>query len=266
METKLFSEVFPTLQLNSFQTRLLSNVKVTRVASALNGSCLRIYIQSSTLLNKQDLLSVQKAIKEQLFKNVPVEVRIIESFQLQKHYTLPVLWKEYKSSVIYELQEENPLEAQMLECADVTVTEDGSFLMSLEESRLFHLTEKELRERLQFIFTERCAVDARVRIVYHEPAQIEQPDDVPMQPDSFSTADYIEEKYEAAEQKTAAPEQKMSEPEQKPSVQDRKDSGNNHKKTGYRKKSPDVIYGRDFDDEAVPISSLTEEMDAAVVR
>ncbi len=266
MEPKQFFEVFPTLQVNDFLRKLFEQVTVTRAASSRSGQAVRIYIESGSLLNKQDVLSVQRAIKEQLFKNVPLKVTVIERFRLAKPYTMPQLWKEYGSSVLYELEQENPLEAQMVENGDVTVSEDGVFLLSLEESRLFRLAEGELLKHLTAIFVERCALSAKVKIVYHSPREQE---DHSRDYEKEAVLRLGEKVLEEAEEKTQPdrkPVKKPEAPEKKKPAASKKEPG---KKIYYRNRkdrSPDLIYGVDFEDASVDINTIVEEMGTVTIQ
>lgn len=178
MEAKSFFEVFPTLSLQGFMRQLLEHVLVTHVTANRSRSSLHIYIESDILLKKQDIEYMERAIKEQLFAKIPTKVQVIERFRLGDAYTLPKLWEAYRDSILYELQQDDPMSAALLENGDITVSADGSFVLSLEESSLFRLKEKELRERLQHIFVERCAVEAHVHIVFHPEEAREDTEDV----------------------------------------------------------------------------------------
>ncbi len=281
MEEKPFFEVFPTLSLKGFMRQLLEDVIVTRVVASHSGRSLRIYIESKRIIHRPDILSVERAVKEQLFRNVPMDVRIVEHFQLGEEYNLPRLWREYKSSILYELQAESPLEAQMLEVGDVTVSPDGTFLLSIEDSKLFQLGEKTLRAYLEQVFAERCGIFGKLKVIYHsveekednsqeqyekeairmlastmEEAQVVAVNGVPTEAATGESQQSVKENKQAEKQ---SPPQKSFEDKRKPE----------YKRTSYQKKanrSPDIIFGRDFDSEAIPMNTIIEEMGEVTVQ
>ena len=253
MEPKQFLEVFPTLSLEASVRQLLDHVKVTRIVSDHVGSSLRIYIESSVLLSRQQVQGLRKAIKEQLFRKKPVEIQLVERFRLQEQYSLPRLWEAYGDSVLAELREENRLESQMLEAGQITVTEAGEFLLSLEDGRLFRRAEKELREHLTAIFTERCAVYAKVKIQYHTAKkEKEEPRE------GYEEEARVIREQLAPMEKTGRAGKEATPPKEK--KQSRPAYGQRLKKT------PDLLWGRQFDGDPVPINTVTEEMGEVIVQ
>ena len=80
--------------------------------------------------------------------------------------------------------------------------------------------------------------------------------------DSEKKAEKKEKKAEGAAQK----QEKADRQEKKPSFGDRRDKKGDFR-GGFRKDSnPDVIYGRDFEGEAIPLETITGEMGEVIVR
>ncbi len=278
MEPKGLFEAFPTLRLNEILRKLLEEVVVTRVAASRSRSSLRIYIESPRILEKQDVLSLERAIGEQLFAKSPIKVQVIERFRLQTPYSLDRLWKEYRGSILYELQQEAPLEAQILEDSSVLVTEDNLFTVTVEESRLFRLAEKSLRERLTDIFSQRCAMEVRIKIVYckkeqeggkenRRGGQEDYAAEAAHQLERFWQADAadLEEPLAKAEPKSGKTVRKEEPPQKKT----KGTGGTRSFAKGFRTKkerSPDLIYGKEFDGEPIAIEKITEEMGNVVVQ
>lgn len=66
MERKTFFEVFPDVKLNSELTEIFEQVEVTRITANRDRTKLRIYIESSRLINKPAILSVENELCRQL--------------------------------------------------------------------------------------------------------------------------------------------------------------------------------------------------------
>lgn len=278
MEPKLFFEVFPTLSLKGFLRQLLEDVTVTRVAASHSRSSLRIYIESKRIIHRQDVLSVERAIKEQLFQKTAMDVRIVEHFCLGEEYSLEKLWQEYSSSILFELQEENPLEAQMLENGEITIFEDDTFLLSIEDSKLFRLGERTLIPYLENVFTQRCGIHGKGKVVYYSKEQRE--DDSQTQYDkeairmlaaTTEEAQVVAVNGEPVQGDTEGNAQASPQAAKKP---EKGKTGYGEKKQEYKKQSvqkksnrpSDVIYGRDFDSEPIPMNTIIEEMGEVTVQ
>lgn len=75
---KPFPEVFPDLHMEENLQELLGLVEVERVASNRDRSSVRIYIKSPRLIQKKDIYSLEKAIRDQLFPGRKLAVKIVE--------------------------------------------------------------------------------------------------------------------------------------------------------------------------------------------
>ena len=282
MEAKLFFEAFPTLSLKGFLRQLLEDVVVTRVATSHSRSSLRIYIESKRLIPKPDILSVERSIKEQLFKNMSMDVRIVERFQLGNQYDLPSVWQEYKSSILYELQMESPLEAQMLETGEITVFHDGTFLLSIEQSKLFQLGEKQLRSYLEQVFAERFGIHGKVKVVYHSVEESRADSKEAYEKEAIRMLAATMEEAEVVAVNGVPTKETMKGDAKEEALEkqpvDKKNMGKGEagerKKANYKKsysqkkqgRSPDVIFGRDFDSEPIPMNTILEEMGEVTVQ
>ena len=101
--SKTFLEVFPTLKVDSGLKGLLEKVDVTKVSANHDKSHIRIYLTAKRLIEKKYIWYLEKEIKEQLFPNKDIIVKIIESFQLSEQYNAKTLLPEYKESMMEEL-------------------------------------------------------------------------------------------------------------------------------------------------------------------
>ena len=104
---KPFFQVFSTIQLKEEIRGLMEHTLVCRVAMNRLKTYLHIYLESDKLIPKQDIFEIEQAIHDQLFSDVPIQVKIIEKFRLSRQYTARNLMEAYEDSILLELREYN---------------------------------------------------------------------------------------------------------------------------------------------------------------
>ena len=97
--TKPFYDVFPTIDLSDFLQSLMEYVQVERVTMNRDRTFIRIYLLSEKLIHKKYIYEIEQAIKDQLFSDVLMTVKIIEKFQLSRQYTPRKLMPVYEDSI-----------------------------------------------------------------------------------------------------------------------------------------------------------------------
>ena len=102
---KPFFEVFPSLKLNKAIHDIMEQSDVERISANRRKDFLRIYLYSERLIEKDDIWTVEREIKKQLFPNVNIVVKIYERFMLSSQYTPEKLMTIYRDSILAELQE-----------------------------------------------------------------------------------------------------------------------------------------------------------------
>ena len=78
MEPKDFLEAFPTLQLKNELKNELSGIKVTHITTTKHKDILRIYIAADRLIAKKHIIAVEELIKNQLFDQTNIMIKIYE--------------------------------------------------------------------------------------------------------------------------------------------------------------------------------------------
>ncbi|MBQ7934629.1 MAG: PolC-type DNA polymerase III, partial [Lachnospiraceae bacterium] len=279
---KGFLEVFPTLQLKKNLHDLMEQAQVVKVSSTKAKDILRIYVQSARLIQKQDIWTVEQEIKKQLFPGADMVVKIYERFQLSEQYTPRKLLELYEDSILEEIKEYSRIQYNALRGAVITHREDVLEL-ELEDNVLFKDVEEDLVHVLQKIIVERCGMQCRIQVSYREPeeSKFAQDDERMLQ----LRVDAIYQRTRggggAAEEgeQVSASDAKQGDDKAKPAISkessDKKKAGNwgdkgkgDIKKAGAYKRSenPDVIFGRDFEEEAISIQDIVGEMGEVVIR
>ena len=110
MERKTFFEVFPDVKLNSELTEIFEQVEVTRITANRDRTKLRIYIESSRLINKPAILSVENELCRQLKMGKKISVQIMEHYSLSQQYTPKIYLTYIRIVFIRNISQKSALE------------------------------------------------------------------------------------------------------------------------------------------------------------
>ena len=281
MTEKPFFEVFRTLEVDNQTRALFEQVVVTRVSTSPFQDVLRVYITSKKLIAKNQLFHLAKQIQRQIFGYRKVQVLIFEKFQLSSQYTPQKLWSLYEDSVLTELEAYSPYKRSILKNAAVEFPDEENVLVGISSKVYDKDAVEDIIRILDRVFNERCGFRVKVDVEYREPKEsvsMEKSEAELQQRISFLSENLRKEKAAKAEAKAeakAAREEKKAEAaaagKSAPAAeagggQKGGSSGNGGGFGGGRKggsfgsggsyrrsDNPDVLYGRDFEDEPIPL-------------
>lgn len=298
--TKLFFDVFPTLTVDGNLKKLLTETQVTKVGMNHDRTHLRVYLSSTRLIPKQDVYRLEQAIAAQIFKGRQMQVKVIEKYLLSEQYTPEKLMDMYKDSMLEELKNYSLMEYNLLRTAKMEFSGESHMTLTLENTIIAQTRSHELVEFLEKIVCERCGLNLSVELAYEQPkeskyrknsdlqiqyeiqnilnrVQIHQEDG---EASGAALQEHLQEagtapqnsviKGAKAAAKTAEYEKKTQ--EQPPKSAQRSAEGGKREfkrrfEGGYKRSdNPDVIYGRDFDDEAIAIEKIVGEMGEVTIR
>lgn len=169
--SKAFLEVFAGLKLPTQVGRQFEDVEVLKITSTSKKNFLRIYISSEHLISKEIVYKAENEIKNQLFKNNDLTVKIYERFQLSSQYTPQNLMDAYWESILLEFRQYDHIMYVALRGAEVTYPDSAKILLTVEESVLTKSKEEEMLRILNKVFQERCGVDVVIKFDYREPVE-----------------------------------------------------------------------------------------------
>ena len=300
---KGFLEVFPDLHMTTEMEELLKLVDVERVSSTRDRSSIRIYIVSQRLIHKKNIYDLEKGIREQLFPGKKLTIKIVEKYRLSGQYTPQKLFQVYKDSLLMELKHYSIIEYNILRRAECTFPQENILRMTVEDNAVFREKTSELKRILEKVFHERCGLPVDVIYEYipvkenQESRQRETQIQREINDRLVALADKLGDGADAAapvkKEETAhsartagagnggnaAPAVKTASGGagagasaasgangggewKKPFSRDRKFGGSYQKKSD----NPDVLYGRDFDDEFISIRDIAGEMGEVTIR
>ena len=292
MATQFF-EVFSQLQLNHDLTQLFSDVEILRVGRVQSKELLRIYIYGTRLITKDKIYDVEKEIKEQYFPNEPVTIKLMEKFKLSEQYTPRNLHSIYWDSILEEFRQYSMLEYDMLRTAKVTFPQEDVMDVSIKDTLVARQREEELYEILEKIFCGRCGLKMKLTFSYYEEKEnkyqknaeiliknrvasiVKQTNYHPENEHNVSDEHSADVPFAEAVVKKEEPSQKVSktakteskDTKTEKSLDKKEFQKRDFKDRGFKRSdNPDVIYGRDFEDEAMPIEQILGEMGEVTIR
>ena len=281
MNERPFFEVFRTLQVDGPVHSLLEQVMVTRVSMTPKQDVFRVYITSKKLIAKDQLFQLAKQIRRQIFGCRRVQVHIFEKFLLSGQYTPQKLWDVYEDSVLTELAAYSPYKRSIMKNARVEFPDENTMTVGISDKIYDKEAVDDLLRILDRVLNERCGFRVKVDVKYLESGEsrsMEKSEAELKQRISFLTENLRKEKARKAETKQEADRtgQKEKESQKTKEGSSRKAGGKSFGEHRYAKSdrsfgarrsdNPDVLYGRDFEDEPITLDQVIEEMGEVTVR
>ena len=299
-----FFEVFNTLKVPEEIGVYLTDTEVTRVSKTSTNSLARVYLSSERLISKQVIykgMADYYLKTDNIMKNM--DVRIIDRYRLSKQYTPVKIMEIYYDSILFELEKYWTLEYNLLKNSQWEFDGEHCLVLTLEDGFLSRTYADTLADYFKKIFLNRFGFEIDVIYKYAKKegshyelenehklnlrvAQIEknmraaQAAGDGVNEDSsktaFSKGTSTSSKSEnAASSGTKSNDGVVQENSRQSSFGDknRTQFGQKGSQNEYYKKkpsNPDVLYGRDFDEEPMPIeqvdSALGEIVIAGMIR
>ena len=266
---KKFFDVFPTLKVNQEMRTLFENVEVTKVATNSDRTYLHVHIFSMHLIQKRHIYAMETAIKEQLFAMNLIQIRMVEHYQLSGQYTPENLLREYRESILLELKKRSVVEHNMFSNAKFHFEEEKVLCLEFEDTIVAEGKAEAIIALLKEVFEERCNIPVEIRVVYHEAkkSKMQEHNALRLQQEVNAIVEHNTAKQdEMKDAKNAEQEAKKAAKEEKAA----KAAAFAKKQDTYRavKKSddPNLIYGRDFEDEPMELRHVVGEMGEITFR
>lgn len=301
---KQFFEVFPKLKLDQKNQDLFEQTEIEKVTTTKSRELIRVTFLSRHLIQKENVLKVENEIKKQFFQDYTVRVKLYERFQLSGQYTPEKLMELYRDSILLELKNYSPVEYNIFKGADISYPDEREIHLTIDDTVPARSRKDELIRILQKILNERCGFAVHITAAYKakKTGKYKEEDELQIarqvaeitarvygSKDGLSKGDMqpvmtgtgTEGKPGDVEVKAGTPEMKASgrPSEGAPGKQEFKKGEfkkGDFKKGDFKKgdfnrsvkrsDNPDVIYGRDFEEEAIPIEEIIGDMGEIVIR
>lgn len=300
--SKTFLEVFPTLKVEKGYEGLLEKAEVTKISANHDKSHIRIYLHAERLIPKKIIWYLEREIKNQLFPSKDVFIKIIESFRLSEQYNAEALLHEYRESMQEEINDYSLLLGNVFRTAEMHFETPSKMTLIMDETIIAKTRGEEVVQFLEKIVCERCGLDLIVNVEYREPKeskyrknsneQIRQQVKAIVERTSIGKANSSEEMPQedglllgengqagagtkngtdgkGDTQKTAtaktAPSAKSA-PQQKKPFEKKGEFRKRYEPGSKKSDNPDVIYGRDIEEEPMEIVKIDGPIGEVVIH
>ena len=291
--SKAFREAFPTLKLEEELEGLLDTTEVTKISANHEHTHIRIYLRAKRLIFKKNIWKLEKAITEQIFQNRAIQVKIIESYELSEQYTPKSLIEVYKDSILDELNAYSVLEYNLLWTADMEFPEEDRLILTMDETIIAKTRTDEIIEFLEKVICERCGMNLKIFPQYRKPqeSKYRKNSEEQIRQEVAGIVARTKLVMEGKSQKTEEKEKTVETEEKTKTIAktagnraDTSKNGTNYAKpkqkfekrgefrrkfesdNGKKSMNPDVIYGRDFEEESMEIEKIDGPIGEVVIR
>lgn len=291
--SKAFREAFPTLKLEEELEGLLDTTEVTKISANHEHTHIRIYLRAKRLIFKKNIWKLEKAITEQIFQNRVIQVKIIESYELSEQYTSKSLIEVYKDSILDELNAYSVLEYNLLRTADMEFPEEDRLILTMDETIIAKTRTDEIIEFLEKVICERCGMNLKIFPQYRKPqeSKYRKNSEEQIRQEVAGIVARTKLVMEGKSQETEEKEKTVETEEKTKTIAktagnraDTSKNGTNYAKpkqkfekrgefrrkfesdNGKKSMNPDVIYGRDFEEESMEIEKIDGPIGEVVIR
>ena len=298
---KQFHEVFPQYSPEGHLAALADLLQVERVTVADDYSSLTIYLECPRLVQSSMFREMEQGMTRQMFPGKNLKVKIKEHFVLSGSFTPETLFDAYKESILSELQHRNLIAYRILHRAEISFPEPDVMEFPVEDMSLNRTVLDDLKRFLkEEIFRDRCGTELTVRtrfVPYILPERNDEPE-VAEAPgrvrEEKEEAFLIDPAAQGAAPETGARDAAAEKTAKSAGTGKEKTNGNRGKngsgaeakrhareknragrswqerKNGWssqrKPENPDVLYGRDFDDQFIPIRDIVNVMGEVTIR
>ncbi len=292
--TKAFFDAFPgVVPEDEMVSDLLRHTTVTRVAMDPEKTVLSVYLDSDRLISSTDMEKIRRSVEEQICEPNGMTAKVIGKFHLSRQYNAKNLMKAYRASILHELRGYQKCLYTMFKSADISFSDEDTCVVTVEDTLVYRNYADELKRILDKIFTERCGVDFKCTIAFKKAGTVS----------GSKAMGELEFRQKLQKSRAQAMGQAAGDPEGGQSSSSMRegadssvksasgkaggrdaagtaDAGVSGKKGRYRSKKarsgdrkplklsdhPDVIFGRDFQEDAVEIRYVTDPVGSIVIR
>ena len=298
----LFFETFEQLTADQEMQRLYSEVDVVKLLASRQNNNLYVCVRSTHLISTPYIRKMEELLNRQLFLHTGKKAVIKPQFELSAQYTLENLYPIYRDSILEELKEESVVSYHIFAGAEVIIEE---MCMKIRVTNSCVVQEKmmKLKDYLETMFQERFDYTVRVMLDYIEPkdsvnqkqheeeyrrnmlqksareAEEEGNENAPeinngaanessVNNNSSQSTENSNNMNQVNKDKPTTPVAKAESTSKALPTKNGGKSAYDKGKGSYRKlpTDPSVIYGRNFDGNAMPVCDIIAEIGEVVIR
>ncbi len=267
VETKLFFEVFPELNMDKELSSLFEDTMIERVVMKQAERQLIISLLSKHLISRPKIVQVEDIICGYLFRGRGYKVIIDDRYELSSQYNTRTLTEVYKDSILYDVEKISHVGYRLLKRAEWYYADD-IITLAMEDSKLSKSHSIGIKKYLEETYKKRFGMDIKVGFDYTESDKemLRRANEQKMKLEIEAILSNVHEDADltldgkSVDKKKLVGEGKKDAPaEKKAPAQDEKPKETfAARRKKYTSNDPDVFYGRDCEGELVKISTLVD--------
>ncbi|MCR5302116.1 MAG: PolC-type DNA polymerase III [Lachnospiraceae bacterium] len=283
MDGKKFFDVFTILSVTDDDRELLEETRITKLVSSSRHDKLNIYLTSDHIIPKDRIYAAEREIRKQYYRDADVSVRIIERFNLGDTYSPRVIFKLYKGSILTEASSINPAWTDLLMHADFDFPEgEDRIELVLEDRSIARDMADDMVEYLDHAVNDRCGTSYHISVSFKEKEdrksfkrsrdsmmqqirKIQENSEKSGSEESFTEemppAVKVDEEHPVVLALTLDKEEGAAEGGEVPV----KSSVQKRRRKSSVSSNPDVVYGKDFEDEPMRICDIEGDIGQVVI-
>ena len=261
----LFYEVFDQLQVSNEPESLFEQVEVEKVVASKSKGSVHIHIFSNRLISRINIKKMEYQIQKQLFAGASNLVSFIERYGLSAQYTPQKLMPIYYDSILAELKEHSVLMYNFFRVSEWKF-EENVLHIAIEDSFVTRSYANQLKQILEDIFNLKFGFLIQVSYDYFVPVKKKKQLETPQIAVNRNVEDSIGFDGSLPQNKN----QEESKTVPKKVIEKEHPVKKTYEKSKYNNKKlpddPDIIYGRSFDGDTVPIVDIQDEIGEVVIH
>ncbi|MCQ2519846.1 MAG: PolC-type DNA polymerase III [Lachnospiraceae bacterium] len=163
-----FLEVFKNLNFKSSLKTMFEDVTLVKLIVAKEKGVVKIFIRSTHLISRKDKAQMEREIKEQMFKETPFSVKLMEEYDLPANYTPIMLLEEYRDSMLYELSERSKILESCFSKIEFEEIDAVTVKVLIPDREIFRGREGEIISYLVAVVQDRCKLESAFKVEYVE--------------------------------------------------------------------------------------------------
>ncbi|MBS4900561.1 MAG: PolC-type DNA polymerase III [Clostridiales bacterium] len=256
-EDHSFKDVFPTLDLYGDLALYMEEVRIIKITKEDTNELARVYIESDVLIPKDVILKVESLLEKKVFRNFVKHVRVLDRYKLPENYTPEVIFGEYKDSIELELNRYFKTEYQVYRESDIFFTETGLKVI-MPEGFFSEMFGHELVDYFYRLFRNRFYRDVNVKADFKD--SVTGRFELEKQHRLQVKIQEINDRLNGNDRTDDLPDEALAEASKASNNIDRPAEAEETKE-----KSKGVLYGRDFEGEAIPVSAVDDMSQTVII-
>ena len=272
MEEKKFFDVFPLLELKNDLKMVFEDALVTHISMNSARTRVKIHLQFNRLIGRDVIAQLVKEMSRQVKPFFNMEIIILERFVLSSLHTPKTILENYRDSIIFELSQKNKLLEQIFKESVIEFMDDEHAGITMTDNFVVREKSGEIIGILKDMFNNRFCMDIDFDVIFEKREESRHSKEARYRVEKIveEISNRVENNEKATVEENAA---KVIEPEKKEKKEpaprpEKEPSSDNRDYFRPVKKSdnPDVIYGRDFEDEVIRLDTVIQEMGEITFR